>query len=349
MKLPRGTHLVTVVALTALGILVIRLNAQSAQASAGRAAYEQSCASCHGPNTDDGEFAPPLKGAAFMQKFAGKPASELIGYISSKMPPGNPGSLDTAAYGQIAAFLLQQNGAEPGAAELPPGGARAPRGRGPGGGPGGGLTPGVNLPPAPTKTNPLDRITPVSDAMLQNPPAADWLTWRRGFDYQGFSPLRQISKANVSNLHVAWTWTLPPGANEATPLVHDGVMLVHGFGDSIQALDAATGDLLWQYSRELAKGLNPSVKRNISIYGSKVYLGTSDVHVVALDVKSGKVAWDQALASDKGFQLTGGPLVAKGKVMIGTGGRVAGGNYIVALDAETGKEAWRFNTDRAAW
>jgi alcohol dehydrogenase (cytochrome c) len=180
--------------------------------------------------------------------------------------------------------------------------------------------------------------------MLQNPPAGDWLTRRRGFDYQGFSPLKRISKANVNNLRVAWTWTLPPGANEATPLVHDGVMLVHGFGDSIQALDAATGDLLWQYSRELPKGLNPSVKRNIAIHGSKVYLGTSDVHVVALDVKSGKVAWDQALITDKGFQLTGGPLVAKGKLMIGTGGRVAGGNYIVALDAETGKEAWRFKT-----
>ena len=96
---------------------------------------------------------------------------------------------------------------------------------------------------------------------------------------------------NVNGLRVAWTWTLPPGANEATPLVHDGVMFVHGFGDSIQALDAATGDLLWQYSRELPKGLNPSVKRNIAIYGNKVYLGTSDVHVVALDAKTGKVAW----------------------------------------------------------
>jgi alcohol dehydrogenase (cytochrome c) len=368
MKLFREFHPAKMGALAALGAVAIGLqfprllNAQSnnyatyaaAQASVGSTAYSQSCASCHGPNTDDGEFAPPLKGAAFVQKYGGRPISELIGYMTTKMPPGNPGSLGATAYAQLAAFLLQRNGAPAGTAELPadepqlarlifPGGG-APRGRGPGAGPGGGLTPGVKLPPPPAKTNPLDKITPVSDAMLQNPPAGDWLTWRRGFDYQGFSPLRQISRANVNNLHVAWTWTLPPGANEATPLVHDGVMLVHGFGDSIQALDAATGDLLWQYSRELPKGLKPSVKRNIAIYGSKVYLGTSDVHVVALDVKTGKVAWDQALTTDKGFQLTGGPLVAKGKVMIGTGGRVAGGNYIVALDAETGKEAWRFNT-----
>ena len=368
MLLSRELHLARMRALAALGAIVIGLqpprplNAQSnnnatytaAQASAGMAVYSQSCANCHGPNIDDGEFAPPLKGADFIQKYTGKPVSELIGYMTSKMPPANPGSLGGAAYTQIAAFILQQNGATPGNAELPADAAQlsglnfpgsgASRGRGPGAGPGGGLSPGVKLPPPPAKQNPLDKITPVSDAMLQNPPAGDWLTWRRGFDYQGFSPLKQITKSNVNNLRVAWTWTLPPGANEATPLVHDGVMFVHGFGDNIQALDAATGDLLWQYSRELPKGLNPSVKRNIAIYGNKVYVGTSDVHVVALDAKTGKVAWDQALTTGKGFQLTGGPLVAKDKVMIGTGGRVAGGNYIVTLDAETGKEAWRFKT-----
>ena len=86
------------------------------------------------------------------------------------------------------------------------------------------------------------------------------------------------------------------------------------------------------------------MKRNISIYGNKVYLGTSDVHVVALNIKTGRVVWDEPLVSKSGFNLTGGPLVAKGKVMIGTGGRVPGKNYIVALDAETGKFAWRFNT-----
>lgn len=121
------------------------------------------------------------------------------------------------AYTQIAAFILHQNGATPGNAELPADAAQlsrlifggaAPRGRAPALGPGGGLTPGVKLPLPPAKSNPLDKITPVSDAMLQNPPAGDWLTWRRGFDYQGFSPLKQITKSNVNNLRVAWTWTL---------------------------------------------------------------------------------------------------------------------------------------------
>jgi len=319
----------------------------SAQAVAGKTAYERDCASCHGAGVDDGT-APPLRGVTFLNKYAGKPAADLFTYVSTKMPQGNPGSLGEAEYARIIAYVLQQNGFTTGRRELasevgalasvtipaPPGGR--PRG--------GGLSAGVTLPPAPKKANPLNKITPVTDALLQNPPPGEWLTWRRGFDYQGFSPLKQITKLNVNNLRVAWAWTLSPGANEATPLVHDGVMFLHSPGDKLEALDATTGDLLWQYARLLPPGVNAGNKRMISIYGNKVYMGTSDVHVVALDVKTGRVVWDQPLAEERGFNLSGGPLVAKGKVMIGTSGRVGGKNYIVALDAETGNLAWRFNT-----
>jgi alcohol dehydrogenase (cytochrome c) len=323
----------------------------SAQASAGKASYDQNCATCHGANLDDGEFAPPLRGAGFLGKYAGKPAADLFTMVSTKMPPASPNSLGGAKYAEVIAYVLQQNGLPTGTKEFASSAAAlasisipgAPGGRG-GAGAGGGLAAGVKLPPAPRKANPLDKITPVTDAMLQNPAPGEWLTWRRGFDYQGFSPLKQVTKGNVKDLRVAWTWSLSPGANEATPLVHDGVMLLHSPGDKIEALDAATGDLLWQYTRELPAGTAASVKRNISIYGNKVYLGTSDIHLVALDIKTGRVAWDEALTDEKGFALTGGPLVAKGKVMVGTGGRMKGKNYIVALDAETGKFAWRFNT-----
>ena len=181
--------------------------------------------------------------------------------------------------------------------------------------------------------------------MLSNPPDGEWLTWRRAFDAQGFSPLAQITRANVADLRLAWSWALPNGANEVTPLVHDGVMFVHAYGDKVQALDAATGDLLWQYSRRLPRGHNPTVKRGIALYGGRLYVPTSDTHMVALNAKTGDVVWDQAVADYKaGYGMTGGPLVANGKVMIGTTGRAPGGNFIVALDAETGKEAWRFST-----
>jgi len=123
------------------------------------------------------------------------------------------------------------------------------------------------------------------------------------------------------------------------------VLFIHSFGDKVQALDAATGDVLWQYSRRLPAGVAPSVKRGISISGTRLFVPTSDAHVVALDVKTGKVVWDGEVAdANKGYRITGGTLVARGKVMVGTTGRAEGGNFIAALDAETGKEAWRFYT-----
>jgi alcohol dehydrogenase (cytochrome c) len=319
-----------------------------AQAERGKSGYAQNCASCHGMALDDGEFAPPLKGTAFLQKWGGRTADELFLYASTRMPPGAPDSLGGETYAAVMAYVLSENRIPVGTRQLSADVAVLKTMLVPGAppsGPGGGLSPGVPTIPAPPGRNPLDRITPVTDAMLANPNPADWLTWRRTYDSQGFSPLKQIDRSNVGQLRLAWSWTLPNGPNEATPLVHDGVMFVHGFGDRIQALDAATGDVLWQYSRQLPKEAQASTKRNISIYGDKVYVGTSDMHIVALDFKTGKVVWDQAIVDVKeGFRLTGGPLAARGKVIVGTVGRVPGKNYIIAVDAATGKEAWRFNT-----
>src|SRR5215470_8347411 len=185
-------------------------------------------------------------------------------------------------------------------------------------GPSGGLSPLAPPPPRVTRPNPLDKITPVTDIMLANPPEKDWLTWRRTYDDQGFSTLKQVNKRNAGDLRVAWSWSLPNGPNEATPLVHDGVLFVHSYGDKIQALDAATGDLLWQYSRQLPQDGRVSVKRNIAIYGDKLFVSTSDVHLVALNVKTGSVVWDHEIGDYKQMGMTGGPLVARGKVMQGT-------------------------------
>ena len=215
-------------------------------------------------------------------------------------------------------------------------------------GPSGGLAPGIALPPNPSHSgsvSALDKLTPVSDALIANPAPEDWLTWRRTPDDLGFSPLKKITKANVAGLRLAWSWSLPAGPNETAPLVHDGVIFVQGFGDRVQALNAATGDLLWQYARTLTPDNPPSVKRALSLYGDKLIVPTSDVHVVALNAKTGRVAWDHTVGDAKtGLRITGGTLVAKGKVMVGTTGRAPGGNYIVGLDANTGEESWRFYT-----
>jgi alcohol dehydrogenase (cytochrome c) len=322
-------------------------NYTAAQAAEGKAAFERSCASCHGPNLDDGEFAPPLRGNDFRLRWGAKPLDTLFDEMSRTMPPAAPNSLGDAVYAQLLAYLAQENGVTAGLRQLAPDVATLRTAMLPGaaGGPSGGLTTGVRIPPAPPRANPLDKLTAVTDTMLTSPADGEWLTWRRSHDNMGFSPLAQINRQNVSDLRLAWSWALPNGPNEVTPLVHDGVMFVHGYGDKVQAIDAATGDLLWQYSRRLPRDRAPSVKRGIALYGDKLYVPTSDTHVVALNAKTGDVVWDHAVADPKaGYGMTGGPLVANNKVMIGTTGRAPGGNFIVALDAATGKEAWRFYT-----
>ena len=315
------------------------------QAEAGQTVYTEQCASCHGANLDDGPFAPPVKGIEFQQRWAGQSADTLFDYLEAQMPPAAPGSLGDDQYARVLAFLLRENGLAPGTEPLPSDpaalkamvlpGSVSRVGR---------LTAGASLPPPPAVDNPLDRITPVTGAMLNDPPEGEWLTWRRTVDAQGFSPLKQINKSNVARLRTAWAWSLPPGPNEGTPLVHDGVLFIQSYGDKVQALDAATGNLLWQHSRRLPKGVAPSNKKAMAIYGQRLYVATSDAHIVALDVKSGKMVWDSPVGSQPDYRMTGGPLVARGKVIVGTGGRAPGGNFVVALDADSGKEVWRFAT-----
>lgn len=324
----------------------------TAQAERGRNVYTTSCAACHGPDLGGGQFGPPLRGVNFRQRWAGVPVSELFEQVRT-MPPGQARSLGDNVYADLVAVMLAENGVAAGGTELPSDLTRLAAMNMPGtrvvgqarAAAGGGLTPGVKLPFWPSRANPLDSISPVTEALLTNPPEGSWLQWRRTWDGKGFSPLNQINKGNVKNLGVAWSLALPPGPNAATPLVHDGVIFVHAFRDNVLALDATTGDLLWQYSRQLPEGVNPTVKRNLALYGDKLYVATSDVHVVALDIKTGAVVWDKPTGDySAGLRQSGGPLVAKGKVMIGMVGRAAGGPSIVALDSETGAEAWRFFT-----
>lgn len=315
-----------------------------AQAADGKRTYGERCASCHGANLDDGEFAPPLKGEAFQTSWGGKSADLLLEKLTT-MPPAAAGSVSNDQRVLLLAYLLQANQVAAGARPLPadPAALQAMVFAGASGS-GSGVTPGQALPPPLAKTNPLDAITPVTEAMLAAPAPGDWLTWRRAYDAHGFSPLTQITKANVGTLRTAWSWSLPPGPNEVTPLAHDGVLFVHSFGDKVQALDGATGDLLWQYSRWLPKDTAPGLKRAIAIWHDRLLVPTSDSHVVALDVRTGRVLWDSPVGDSPAYGLTGGPIVVKGNVIIGTTGRAPGGNLIVALNADTGKETWRFHT-----
>jgi alcohol dehydrogenase (cytochrome c) len=321
----------------------------AAQAAAGRAAYDRSCVSCHGGSLDDGALAPALKGVAFMQKYGGRQVEDLFAKVAT-MPPASPNSLDGATSAALVAYVLQANAILPGSTELPASGPSLATMTIPVGGFSvTSFSPYAPTLPAVKRPNPLDNFTPVSEAQLVEPAAQDWLTWRRAYDAQGFSPLTQITARNVSGLRVAWTWPLAAGSSESTPLVHDGVMFVQGANDKVQALDARTGDLLWQFERRLPQGVAGSYKRGIALHGNRLYIGTSDDHVVALDAKTGAVIWDQVVGDPRvREQIGGGPLVAQGKVMIGTVGTGVGakpgGPEIVGLDADTGRIVWRVHT-----
>ncbi|NNE37269.1 MAG: PQQ-binding-like beta-propeller repeat protein, partial [Gammaproteobacteria bacterium] len=141
----------------------------------------------------------------------------------------------------------------------------------------------------------------VTEEMLLNPPAEDWLMFSRTVDNQRFSPLDQINKQNVDGLQMVWSRGITAGTQENIPLVHDGVMFVGHPGDTgdvsiIQALDATNGNLIWQYERQLPDDITDYVSiataRVLSIYGDKVFYGTPDGYLVALGTCNGELHWE---------------------------------------------------------
>lgn len=193
----------------------------------------------------------------------------------------------------------------------------------------------------------------VNDATLQNPAPSDWLMWRRTLNGWGFSPLDQINRANVRDLTMVWTRPMGPGVQEATPLVHNGVMYVPNPNDLVQAITASTGDLVWEYKRELPDDLGkffpvPAINRNLAIYGDLIIDTSSDDHVFGVNVKTGRLVWEtQILDYKKGAQQTSGPIIANGKIIAGRGCEPEGGPdacIITAHEAKSGKELWRTRT-----
>ncbi|HLF10607.1 MAG TPA: PQQ-binding-like beta-propeller repeat protein, partial [Gammaproteobacteria bacterium] len=196
-------------------------------------------------------------------------------------------------------------------------------------------------------------FVPVTDAMLQNPDPADWLMWRRTLDLWGYSPLTEIDRGNVGELRMVWTRALGPGIQEGTPLVYDGVMYFPNPSDLVQALDAATGNLRWEYRRALPSDLGeyfpvPSINRNLAIYGDTLIDTSSDDYLYALDARTGKLRWEQQLFDyRRGAQHTSGPIIANGKIVSGRGCEPEGSPaacVIMAHDARTGAELWRRRT-----
>jgi quinohemoprotein ethanol dehydrogenase len=182
--------------------------------------------------------------------------------------------------------------------------------------------------------------------------ASNWLTHGRTYDEQRFSPLKQIDAANINTLGLAWSYDLDTDrGQEATPLVVDGVMYSTSAWSKVQAFDALTGKLLWSYDPHVpgevaVRACCDVVNRGVAVWKGRLYLGTLDGRLVALDARSGQEVWSVVTVDQtKSYTITGAPRIIKGKVLIGNGGAEFGvRGYISAYDAESGKLAWRFYT-----
>jgi quinohemoprotein ethanol dehydrogenase len=180
----------------------------------------------------------------------------------------------------------------------------------------------------------------------------NWMSHGRDYREQRFSPLKEINDQNIGSLGLAWHYDLDTDrGQESTPIVVDGVMYVTSAWSKVFALDAATGALLWSYDPKVdpewaVNACCDVVNRGVAVWKGKVFVGTLDGRLVALDAATGKPVWD-TLTIDRNFRytITGAPRVAKGKVLIGNGGSEMGvRGYVSAYDADTGRMAWRFYT-----
>lgn len=314
-----------------LAIILLAAGAGIAQsgdnAAAASSVFGAKCASCHGA-TLDGQGAPALKSNAFRTKW-GDDVDALADFITKTMPPGAPRPLDPAAAKDLARYILSRNKEE--STDL-----------------------GTN---APVLFTPVDdvsrqyelglkryaaRLTPVTDEMLRASAGNDWVVWRGSTDALGYSTLNQIDRSNVGKLKLVWSKSLGIGTNGIAPLAHDGVLFVHG-GRQIAAFDGRNGNTIWRRADvSPARGLTQP--RGLALYADKLYAATVNNHLLAIEARTGKLVWERVIG-DKG-SLTAAPLAANGKIFQGaatcavTGARC----YMVALDANSGEEIWRFDT-----
>jgi alcohol dehydrogenase (cytochrome c) len=192
----------------------------------------------------------------------------------------------------------------------------------------------------------LKRYVSIPAARLLNPPDADWPMIRRTYDGWGYSPLDQITTDNVRRLQPVWVFaTSMENGHEAPPIVVNGVMFVSTPGNQVLAIDAKAGTLLWRYRRPLPTPvvlLHPT-SRGVAVYDDKVYFAAGEGVLVALDARTGEERWATTVAdNESGYYMSLAPLVADGKVMIGTsGGELGIRGYVSAYDAQTGKELWK--------
>lgn len=341
------------------------------QATLGKLSYDQHCGECHHLNLRGTGHGTPLAGPSFVAKWGNESIATLDKLIVETMPAGAPNSLRPSAYTAITAHIMRVNGAASGPDALTTNNAlvigsalqgdawdpQAARKVAAEAGPiafqswsDAGTVAGAAKRSRGFVNQKIENYNAVTDAMLAAPPAADWLSWRRTQDGQGFSPLKQIDRTNVAKLKLAWALTMLEGSNQVTPLIHDGIMFLTHPQNVVQAVNAASGDVIWEYAYDYppeSQTLGGPTK-NIAVYGDKVFLATYDAAIVALDARSGELLWRTVKADyTAGYTHTAGPVIGDGVVISGINGcerYKKDGCFITGHDPATGKELWRTST-----
>jgi alcohol dehydrogenase (cytochrome c) len=189
----------------------------------------------------------------------------------------------------------------------------------------------------------------VSGERLKAPEDANWLMVRRTYDGWGYSPLEEITPANVARLQPVWSFaTGATSGHQAPPIVNNGVMFVATPGNQVIAIEAATGALLWRYRHPMPEDLIQlhRTNRGVALYGDKVFLATAQAVLVALDARTGREVWSTTVdQNSQGYYMSLAPLVADGLVIVGaSGGELGVRGFVAAFDAQTGKPIWKTYT-----
>ena len=313
-----------------------------AQVQEGKQVYDLNCASCHGVNLEGAAVIPGLSDATFASKWSEAPLEQFARDLQ-RMPPGNQGAISEGNYRQLVAYILSNNGVASTTDDetidldlqadfyLPQLIENSRVG---------------NFVIAEEAAQILNNYTTVTQDMLLNPPEGDWLLWQGSYDNHGFSRLDKINRQTVTDLELSWRMPLQTGVNNPGPIVHDGVMYLFTFPDTVLAIDARNGALLWRY--EYQSEVAASQKKGIALFGDTVYMPTSDLHVLALNARSGELEWDYEIKTDEkyeGYHLRMAPFIVGDTVIQGiTSLRIPEGGWIEGIDRETGAQKWRFYT-----
>ena len=320
---------------------------------AGESLYGQHCATCHGASLRGSAHGATLVGPGFLEKWSAKPARALLDYQMAAMPPGQAHTLSADEHQAILGYVVARAPFE--ASSTLRGSLSAL------GSDTADASEAVEFSAADSVMDfarnagthtmrPVENFRPVSTAELNAPSPADWLNWRRTPDGHAHSPLTELSRDSVANLTLTWSMAMHPGSNQATPLVRDGVMFLTHANNKIQAIEADSGELIWEYQYDFppAAKMLGGPTRNIALWQDKLFLATYDAALIALDAVTGKQLWRSEKADYReAFTHSAGPIVADGVVVSGINGCelfTEDGCFVTGHDPDTGEELWRTST-----